>query len=112
MKNEICFPYSSANSSSSTTSNRLSPDSHFETKDCGRFIARAASACVSPDCDRASLRRASTYWYAAECTELNRSWAGTSYTLFLLEISQHGIPLSSRETLTSASTRKAGLRTE
>src|SRR5712691_1469303 len=46
-KNESGFRYSFAKASSSMTSTRRSPDSHFDTKGWGRRRARPASTCVS-----------------------------------------------------------------
>lgn len=48
VKYDIGFRYTFAKSSSSITSTRRSPDSHFETKDCGLPNAAAAWAWVSP----------------------------------------------------------------
>ena len=47
------LPYRRANSWSSTTSSRRSPDSHFETNDCGRPSWFATSTWVRLDCSRA-----------------------------------------------------------
>jgi len=51
------FPYSTANCFSSTTSNRRSPDSHFEIKGWGCPSLLATWTWVSPASKRACRRR-------------------------------------------------------
>lgn len=50
----------------STASTRRSPDSHFDSKLCGRCSFAATSTCVSPAAFRASRSRLRNSRYAAD----------------------------------------------
>ena len=56
-KKSIGWWYSLASSSTSTRSNRHSPETAVDTNDCGRRKCRATSDCVSPASARACFSR-------------------------------------------------------
>jgi len=78
-KAEVC-PHCGvrAKSSSSTTSIRRSPDSHFDTNDCGRFRAAATCSWVKLARPRAARNCLRTRLYRAEYWDL--TWASRAFT--------------------------------